>query len=69
MFLDVLRTELITAFKDKDTLRVSVLRYLLAQIKNKEIELRSTSIELTDDDITKVLKKQIKNRGKSIEQF
>ncbi|HSX39616.1 MAG TPA: GatB/YqeY domain-containing protein [Candidatus Saccharimonadales bacterium] len=69
MILIELQSKLIAAQKAKDELRLSVLRYLLAGIKNKEIELRPLKQELTDEVILAVLKKQIKKHGEAIEDF
>jgi uncharacterized protein YqeY len=55
------------AMKEKDTKKLEVLRFVNAQIKNREIEVRPETI--TDSDIIKVLKKYIKQRRESMEQF
>jgi len=54
--------DFILAYKAKDTSKVSVLRMIKAEIKNKEIE---TKTELTDQDIFALLQKQIKQREES----
>lgn len=69
MILGNLNKQQIQALKDKDTLRVSVLRFLISAIKNKEIELRSEHRELTNDDIAKVIKKQIKQRNYEVDMY
>lgn len=69
MILDDLRTKLIDYQKAKDTYSVGVLRFLLAEIHNKEIELRGTTEEMTDEHIFKVVRKQIKNRMDNIELY
>ena len=43
--------------KNRDNTKKSVLNYILAQIKNKEIEIQQ---KLQDVDIVKILKKEIK---------
>ena len=53
--------------KAKNSSRLEVLRFLLSQIKNKEITLRPTPI--TDQDIISVIQKQAKQRQEGIEQF
>lgn len=55
------------AMRSKQVDRVEALRFLLAQIKNKEISLRPRSI--THADILSVLQKQAKQRKDGIEQF
>lgn len=69
MILDTLKSQLISAQKSRDELRVSVLRYLFAAVKNREIELRSQKVELTDEHILKVIQKQIKQREDSITNY
>ena len=56
-----------SAMVSKDTVKLNTLRFLNAQIKNKEIDSRPTPI--TADDIMGVLKKLVKQRKESIEQF
>ena len=60
-------TDIKVAMKEKDTKKLEVLRFVNSQIKNREIEIRPETI--TDSDIIKVLKKYIKQRKESMEQF
>ena len=53
--------------KAKNTQRLEVLRFLFAQIKNKEISLRPK--EITDQEILTVISKQVKQRQEGIKQF
>ena len=69
MTLESLNQQLISAIKSKDLLRVSVLRYLLAGIKNREIELRPENKVVDEEQVIKVLEKQIKQRKDSIESY
>ena len=55
--LDTIQKDYIQAMKDKNINKKSALNYILAQIKNKKIELQK---ELEDVDIIKILKKEIK---------
>jgi hypothetical protein len=69
------------AFKAKDEARVSVLRLLLASIKNKELEKRmklskSEKVEdlerlskLTDEEIIGVASSELKKRKEAAEQY
>lgn len=59
--------ELKEAMKSKDQVKLSTLRFLNAQIKNKEIELRPNAI--SEEDILSVIKKSVKQRQDSIEQY
>ncbi len=55
-----------TALRAQDKLRLSVIRMLLAAIKQREIDER---IVLTDGDILKTINKMIKQRRESISQY
>lgn len=55
------------AMKAKEQLRLETLRFLHAAIKNREIELRPE--EISNDEVAAVLKKLIKQRKDSIEQY
>lgn len=56
-----------SAMVSKDTIKLNTLRFLQSAIKNKEIELRPNPI--TADDVMGVIKKIVKQRKESIEQF
>lgn len=55
------------AMKDKDALKVSVLNFLRAQILNTAIAKKEDKLD--DDDVLSVIRKQMKERQDSIEQF
>ena len=67
MVIDELKSRLPQYMKNKDTLRLGVLRYLLSHIKNKEIELRTSEEDLGDEHVAKIIKKEIKKRNEVIE--
>lgn len=67
MITDDLRSKLVEYQKAGDALRLGVLRFFFSQVKNKEIELRGQKKEMTDEDVFKVLRKEIKNRREGIE--
>ena len=50
------------ALKARDEFLVSTLKFLLAQIRNKEIELRGTEKKLTDQVVIGVIRQEIKKR-------
>ena len=54
------------ALKAKNKLKVNTLRLLKSSIKNKEIELKK---KLNDDEIIKVLRKELKKREESIKAY
>lgn len=60
MLIDDLKRQMLIAQKAQDIVKLETLRYLLAEIKNKEIELRPQKITLTDEHIMKVMSKLIK---------
>ncbi len=66
MLRQTIKDDQIKALKAHDQLTLNTLRYILAQIKNKEIEKRA---ELTDDEVISVLRKQTKELHESIEAF
>ena len=51
------------AMKAHEEVKKSALNYLLAQIKNKKIELRA---DPTDDDVISVIKKEIKSLNETL---
>ena len=53
-------------FMKEHNSNLSVLRLLIADIKNKEIDKHT---ELTDDEIIKVIQKAVKEKKDSIESF
>lgn len=61
-----LTNDLKEAMKSGDKLKLSVVRNIKAEIKNKEIELGRS---LTEDEILAVITKQVKIRKESIEEF
>ncbi len=55
------------AMRAKDQLKLNTLRFLQAAVKNREIELRP--IPITSDEVMGVIKKLVKQRKESIEQY
>lgn len=54
------------AMKDKDKVRLSVVRMVRAAVKNKEIE---SGKPLSDEDILAVVQKELKQRQDSLQAF
>lgn len=69
MITDKLKTDLIDAMRAKDTVRLEVIRFINAQIKYQEIELRASGKELTDEDVLNVLTRESKKRNESISVY
>ena len=70
MIRDEIKTAQIAAMKARDTATLNATRLIQAAIKNRDIELRTTS-STPDDDlvVTEVMQKMIKQRRESIEMF
>jgi uncharacterized protein len=70
MIRDDIKTALVTAMKGGDKAATGTIRLIQSAIKNRDIELR-TSSSTPDDDllITEVLQKMIKQRRESAELY
>lgn len=55
------------AMRSKDSVKLNTLRFLQSAIKNREIELRPNP--LNDEESMSVIKKLVKQRKESIEQY
>lgn len=64
--LERLKKDMVEAAKARDSERLGVVRYVRAQAKNREIELKR---ELKDEDVLEVLARIAKQHRESIEQF
>lgn len=62
-----LTSDMKTAMREKDQVRLETIRSLQSAIKNKEIEVRPNPI--SSEDVLAVLKKMAKQRKESIDQF
>lgn len=56
-----------TAMRDKDSAKLEAIRFLQSAVKYREIEVRPNAI--TNDDVMGVIKKLVKQRKESIEQY
>lgn len=59
-----LQNDLITAMKTRDELRTSTIRLAISAVKNIEIE---KGRELTDEETTEVIAREVKRRREAIE--
>ena len=66
MIKQTLQKEQIEAMKAKDAFKLQTIRYILAQIKNKEIDLQKA---LEDQEVVDVLRKETKKLQDSITAF
>mgnify|MGYP001575548910 CR=1 FL=1 len=69
MLQEQLAKDLIIAMKAKDEIKVGVLRFLQAAIKNAVIDCRAKGKEIGDAEILEVMAKQVKQRNDSISQY
>lgn len=70
MLRDDIKAATITAMKAGDKPRTAALRLISARIKDRDIELRTSSKEIADDDlVAEVLQKMAKQRRESIQMF
>src|SRR6516162_1896727 len=61
-----IQADLTAARKAQDKARVLLLGTIIADIKNREIELKR---DVTDEDVTEVLRRGIKRRRESVELY
>ena len=70
MIRDDIKTALVTAMKGGDRESTATIRLIQAALKNKEIELRTSSVTPEDDAlVTDVLQKMIKQRRESVDLY
>ena len=63
---DNIKKDLISAMKEQDKFKLSVLRMLKSALQAEEINKKN---ELTDDEVLNVIKKQVKVRNASLEEY
>ncbi len=61
--------ELKCAFKNNEKEKLSVIKMIISQIKNKEIEIRTKDKEIEDDDILQILSSMVKQRNESAKMY
>jgi len=66
MIKQTIQADQIAAMKAHDTDKLQTLRYILAQIKNKEIEKRE---DLTNEEVVDVLRRENKKLQEAAESF
>ncbi len=70
MLLDQLQADLKNAQLVRDEVKVSTLRLLLSEVKNKEIEKRgSPAGGLSDEDIISIIQREVKKRKEAAVGF
>ena len=63
---DKISTAIKTAMKQQDKQTLETLRFVWSEIKNKEIDIKQ---DLSDEQITALLRSEVKKRREAIEQF
>jgi uncharacterized protein YqeY len=63
---DAIQHDIKEAMKARDSDRLTVLRFIMAAVKQREVDERIT---LTEADLLAVLDKQVKQRRESIDQY
>jgi uncharacterized protein YqeY len=71
MLLDSIKNDIAQSLKNRDSIRLNTLRFLLSAIRNAAIVKYGAKGEsnMTNQDILDVIKKQIKTRKEAIEAF
>ncbi len=71
MLLEQIQSEMIASLKSGDKLRTETLRFLISAVKKYEIDtyLPGSSGKLTDEDVLKIIRKQVKTHDESIVAF
>ena len=63
---ETIKKDLVNSKKEQDKFKLSVLRMLKSALQAEEINKKS---ELTDDEVLAVIKKQVKVRNASLEEY
>ncbi len=63
------KKDLIEAMKSGDKFKLSVIKMLKSALMNEEINLGSNGSGLTDDQVLAVIKREVKKRNGSIEEY
>jgi len=70
MIRDDIKAALVSAMKSGDKAGTQTMRMINASIKNRDIELRTATVQPDDDAlVTDVLQKMIKQRRESVEMY
>ena len=64
--LEQIKKDLVNSMKEQDKFKISVLRMLKSAIQAEEINKKE---ELTDDEVLNIIKKQVKVRTASLEEY
>ena len=63
---ETVKKDLISAMKEQDKFKLDVIRMLKSAIQNETIAKKK---ELSDDEVLAVIKREVKKRNSSIEEY
>ena len=66
---DQIRKDLTEAMKSGDKFKLGVIRMLKAALMNEEVKLHGNGNGLSDDEVITVVKREVKTRNTSIEEY
>ena len=66
---DQIRNDLTDAMKSGDKFKLNVIRMLKAALMNEEVSLHGNGNGLSDDEVLAVIKREVKKRNTSIEEY
>ena len=66
---DKIRQDLTEAMKSGDKFKLGVIRMLKAALMNEEVALHGNGNGLTDEEVITVVKREVKKRNASIEEY
>lgn len=67
MLFDTLQKDLMNAMKAQDEMKTSTLRFLIAALKNEQINLKKEKLD--DEDVLRIIQRQVKQHNDSIELY
>lgn len=67
--IETVQSDMKSAMRSGDTLRRDVLRFLSSVLKNEALEKRKSLSDLSDDEAIAVVRRGVKQRKDSIEQY
>lgn len=66
---DQIKKDLVETMKSGDKFKLGVIRMLKSALQNEEITLGGNGSGLTDDQVLTVIKREVKKRNSSIEEY
>lgn len=66
---DQIKRDLVETMKSGDKFKLGVIRMLKSALQNEEITLGGNGSGLTDDQVLTVIKREVKKRNSSIEEY